>query len=95
MFSVFKHSLFFFSLIKVALKNSNSRKLSWHSKLNQRIWDEDFPCNKKESKFIQFAVTGFKNLVGEHKKDSENKVTQNCIKEIIQQHMKRTEKYNK
>jgi hypothetical protein len=68
----------------MVLKSSNSRKLSWHSKLNQRIWDEDFPCNKKESKFVQFAVTGFKNLVGEHKKGSENKVTKNYIKEITQ-----------
>jgi len=66
----------------VALKSSNSRKFSWHSKLNQHIWEEDFPCNKNQRKFIQFAVTGFKNLVCEHKKDSENKVTQNYIKQI-------------
>ena len=90
MFSVFNHSLFL-SLLKVSLKISNSRKFFWYSKLNQRIWDEDFPRNKKERKFIHFAVTGFKNLVGEHKKDSKNKVTQSYINKT-KQYMKTTEK---
>jgi hypothetical protein len=69
---------------------SSPIKFSWHSKLNQRIWGDDFPCNKKESKFIQFAVTGFKISVGEHKKDSEYKATQIYTNEI-KQYMKTTE----